>query len=290
MPPLSADLVLQQIQPPTPDKREAGEGDSDPPSEHLQGEREERAQPALGEAGKGQTPTHPELGQSPTRASSGDSHHCLNKQPLPWCQSKTKRRGYGTADTPFSQPRAFGAQAPTHTNVRLTVHCLLLIRFLGGLWGPNCPRGCCCSVSQLCPTFCNPMNCSPPSSSVHGFPGKEYWSGLPFPSPGDLPDLEIKPRPPALTGGLFTTEPPGSPWGMGQQTAPAQDEPVTGTYSLDCEARRAPMVARDWTPGAPPWMRDPRIRKLASLPGRHREEFVLAKILGPYLHGTSCAS
>ena len=173
MPPLSADLVLQQIQPPTPDKREAGEGDSDPPSEHLQGEREERAQPALGEAGKGQTPTHPELGQSPTRASLGDSHHCLNKQPLPWCQSKTKRRGYGTADTPFSQPRAFGAQAPTHTNVRLTVHCLLLIRFLGGLWGPNCPRGC-CSVSQLCPTFCNPMNCSPPSSSVHGFPGEEY--------------------------------------------------------------------------------------------------------------------
>ena len=36
---------------------------------------------------------------------------------------------------------------------------------------------------------------------------QEYWSGLPFPSPGDLPDPEIKPAPfksPALAGGLFT--------------------------------------------------------------------------------------
>ena len=43
-----------------------------------------------------------------------------------------------------------------------------------------------------------------------GFPGQEYWSGLPFPSPGDLPDLGIKPVSPALAGGYFTTEPPGT--------------------------------------------------------------------------------
>ena len=153
---------------------------------------------------------------------------------------------------------AFGAQAPTHSNMRLTVHCLFLIRFLGGLWGPNCPWGCFCSVSQLCSTFCDPVNCSPPGSSVHGFPRLEYWSGLPFPSPGDIPDLEVKPRPPALTGGFFTTEPPGSPWGTWQQTAPAQAGPVTGTYSLHCEARRA---ARDGTPGAPPWTWGPRIKE-----------------------------
>ena len=41
-------------------------------------------------------------------------------------------------------------------------------------------------VSQLCPTLCDPMDCSPPGSSVHGFLRQEYWSGLPFPSPGDL--------------------------------------------------------------------------------------------------------
>ena len=37
----------------------------------------------------------------------------------------------------------------------------------------------------------------------------EYWSGLPFPSPGDLPRPRIKPTSPALAGGLFTTETPG---------------------------------------------------------------------------------
>ena len=40
-----------------------------------------------------------------------------------------------------------------------------------------------------------------------GFPSQEYWSGLPFPSPGDLPDSGIKPTFPALAGGFFTSEP-----------------------------------------------------------------------------------
>ena len=39
-----------------------------------------------------------------------------------------------------------------------------------------------------------------------GFPRQEYWSGLPFPSPGDLPDSGIKPPSPALAGIFFTTE------------------------------------------------------------------------------------
>ena len=44
-----------------------------------------------------------------------------------------------------------------------------------------------------------------------GFPRQEYWSGLPFLSPGNLPDPGIKPEFPALEGGLFTAEPPGKP-------------------------------------------------------------------------------
>ena len=40
-----------------------------------------------------------------------------------------------------------------------------------------------------------------------GFPRQEYWSGLPFPSPGDLPDPGIEPTSPPLAGGLFTAEP-----------------------------------------------------------------------------------
>ena len=43
------------------------------------------------------------------------------------------------------------------------------------------------------------------------FSGQEYWSGLPFPLPGDLPNPGIKPASPALAGRLFTTEPPGKP-------------------------------------------------------------------------------
>ena len=47
-----------------------------------------------------------------------------------------------------------------------------------------------------------------------GFPRQEHWSGLPFLSPGDLPDPGIEPAPsvsPALAGGFFTTTPPGKP-------------------------------------------------------------------------------
>ena len=42
-----------------------------------------------------------------------------------------------------------------------------------------------------------------------GFLRKEYWSGLPFPSPRDVPNSGIKPTSPALAGGFFITEPPG---------------------------------------------------------------------------------
>ena len=47
------------------------------------------------------------------------------------------------------------------------------------------------------------------------FPRQEYWSGLPFPSLGDLPDTGIKPTSPALAGRFFTGEPPGKPiWSL----------------------------------------------------------------------------
>ena len=55
------------------------------------------------------------------------------------------------------------------------------------------------SVAQLCLTFCHPMDCSSPVSCVAhqaplsmGFPRQEYWSGLPFPSPGDRSNPGIK--------------------------------------------------------------------------------------------------
>ena len=44
-----------------------------------------------------------------------------------------------------------------------------------------------------------------------GFPRQEYWSGLPFPSPGALPNPEVKPESPALASGFFTNEPARKP-------------------------------------------------------------------------------
>ena len=44
-----------------------------------------------------------------------------------------------------------------------------------------------------------------------GFSRQEYWSGLPFPSPGDLPDPGIEPRSPALQADSLPAEPPGKP-------------------------------------------------------------------------------
>ena len=43
------------------------------------------------------------------------------------------------------------------------------------------------------------------------FSRQEYWSGLPFPALGDLPNPGIQPVSPVLAGGFFTTEPPGKP-------------------------------------------------------------------------------
>ena len=44
-----------------------------------------------------------------------------------------------------------------------------------------------------------------------GFSRQEYWSGLPFPSPGDLPDSGIEPGSPTLQADALTSEPPGKP-------------------------------------------------------------------------------
>ena len=49
---------------------------------------------------------------------------------------------------------------------------------------------------------------APPST---GFSKQEYWSGLPFPSPGDLPNPGIEPGFPAFQADALTSEPPGKP-------------------------------------------------------------------------------
>ena len=66
----------------------------------------------------------------------------------------------------------------------------------------------CAKSLQPCPIFATlwTVACQTPVSM--GFSRQEYWSGLPCPPPGDLPDLEIEPASlmsPALAGRFFTT-------------------------------------------------------------------------------------
>ena len=70
-------------------------------------------------------------------------------------------------------------------------------------------------VAQLYPTLCDPVDCSYQASPSMGFSRQEYWSGLPFPPPEDLPNPGIEPlspESPALAVVFFTTEPPGKPF------------------------------------------------------------------------------
>ena len=61
------------------------------------------------------------------------------------------------------------------------------------------------------------------------FPSREYWSGVPFPSPGYLLNLWTEPTSPALAGRFFTTEPPGKPT-MEYDAAIFKKEKVTDTH------------------------------------------------------------
>ena len=63
-------------------------------------------------------------------------------------------------------------------------------------------------VAQLCPTLWDPVDCSPPVSSVHVIFQARVLEWVAIPSPGDLPYPGIKPRPPALQADALTSEPP----------------------------------------------------------------------------------
>ena len=73
-------------------------------------------------------------------------------------------------------------------------------------WDENLPSYCIC-CAQLRPTLCDPLDCSPPGSCP--WDSLEYWSGLPCPSPGDLPNPGIELRSPALQVDSLPSEPSG---------------------------------------------------------------------------------
>ena len=66
-------------------------------------------------------------------------------------------------------------------------------------------------ISQLCPTLCDPVDCSPPGSSVHVIFQARILRWAAIPSPGDLPNPGIKARSPAWQADSLPSEPPGKP-------------------------------------------------------------------------------
>ena len=70
-----------------------------------------------------------------------------------------------------------------------------------------------CYACSVVTNSLHPYGLYPAGSLSMGFSRQEYWSGLPFPPPGDLPDSGIEPASPASSGGFSTTEPPGKPFG-----------------------------------------------------------------------------
>ena len=70
----------------------------------------------------------------------------------------------------------------------------------------------CCLVTKSCATLLQPHECSHQVPLSGGFHRQEHWSGLPFPSPGYLPDPGIKPKSPAWQADSVPLSHQGSPY------------------------------------------------------------------------------
>ena len=88
----------------------------------------------------------------------------------------------------------------------LNCHLCVYMQLLDPWWGGGL-------VTKLCPSLVTPWTVACQAPLSIGFSRQEYGGGLPFPSPGDLPDPGIEPRSPALQEDSLLTETPGKPLG-----------------------------------------------------------------------------
>ena len=79
-------------------------------------------------------------------------------------------------------------------------------------------------VAQSCLTLCNTTVVAYQAPLSMEFSRQAYWSGLPFPSPGDLPNPGIEPGSPALWTDSSPSEPPGKPVEMKKTNRSGQME------------------------------------------------------------------
>ena len=99
-----------------------------------------------------------------------------------------------------------------------------------------------CLINIMSDSFANPWTAAYQAPLSMGFSRQEYWSGLPFPSPGNLPNPGIKPPSPALPGRFFTSEPPEKPrasWSWGFPGSSDGKEPA-------CHCRRCRFNPQAW--------------------------------------------
>ena len=90
-------------------------------------------------------------------------------------------------------------------------------------------------VAQSCPTLCDPWTVAHQAPLSMGFSRKEYWSGLPFPSPGDLPNPGIESGSPTLQADALTSEPPGKPPNVRPDTIKLVEENTGKTlFDINC--------------------------------------------------------
>ena len=142
----------------------------------------------------------------------------------------------------------------------------------------------CCGVcAQSCPTLCDPMDCSPPGSSVHEIFQARILEWVAIPTLGDLPNPGIQPvflACPALAGRFFTTVPPGVPhistsgiiapyglpWWLRQKRICLQcGRPGFNPRVRKIPWRRAWQHSPIFLPGESPWTEEPgRLQSLGS--------------------------
>ena len=128
--------------------------------------------------------------------------------------SKTIPLGIRISTCKFGETQTF---RPQHYTVHVTctfsvVFSIFTVRSLAPLTLDhlNCLKWSEVKLLSRVQLFATPWTVAHQAPLSMGFSRQEYWSGLPFPSPGDLPDPGIEPRSPALQAGTLTSEPPGS--------------------------------------------------------------------------------
>ena len=119
-----------------------------------------------------------------------------------------------------------------------------------------------CVCTRMCSQSCLTLRKLMDSSSSRQAPlsmefsRQEYWSGLPLPTPGDLPDPGIEHTSPALAGGFFTTAPPGKAKfkAIWHQLVPYWDSPTEDQNLLEMERGsgwRRGLMSKDEFPYSP---------------------------------------